>query len=93
MASVELEISGTKEQFLVFSTVKLDRNIEKAQYRSCLYFLQITPEGKLECVCVIQQRRVISCMQSYRGKLLSVQKSKQDFEIVIQSLKLNPSYI
>jgi len=29
MSSIELDIGGSKEQLLVFSTVKLDRNIEK----------------------------------------------------------------
>jgi hypothetical protein len=55
--------------------------------------MQIAASGKLEIVSLIQQKKVITCMQSYRGKLLSVQKSKQDFEIVIQTLKPNPSFL
>jgi len=40
MESLKLEIvGGDKEDFLIFSTIKLEKGCEKLPYPSCLYFM------------------------------------------------------
>ena len=40
----------------------------------------------IECLGQYPQKRLISCIKAYRGKLLSVQH-KDDFQIVTQQIK------
>lgn len=39
-----------------------------------------------------KSKRLISCVCEYKGKLISVRKSKLDFEIMIETMKFNQHY-
>lgn len=95
MKSLTLAVQNQNESqdFIIVTTIKLDPALQKTQYSSSMYLYQVSPESQLELVSKVESKRLINCLNSYRGMLLSVQKSKLDFEIVIESLKLNPQYI
>lgn len=90
--SLTLEVAPQrKETFLCLCTIKLDRQLEKTQFQSCMAFYQIVG-NKLECMFMHPQKRMVSQLHAYRDKLLSVQKNKQDLDIVIQGIKLNSQF-
>jgi len=54
MKSLTLEIvGGNKEDFLIFSTIKLEKGVEKTTYPSSLYFMQFNEKNILECVAQV----------------------------------------
>lgn len=91
MKSLTLSVQNQNESqdFIIVTTIKLDPALQKTQYSSSMYLFQVTTDLQLELVGKAESKRLINCLNSYRGMLLSVQKSKLDFEIVIESLKLN----
>lgn len=72
MKSLSLDVGGERKEFLIMATIKLEKGCEKTFYGSCLYFMQMTPSGELKCMCQLDQKKLISSLQEYRGKLLSV---------------------